>query len=77
MLKVNTSAQGRLPGRYQQGGGRDDKSFSVWHSGQEESAVKSLANIDALGNHIHAGNGMKLSSCTKVFGVKLRESMKH
>lgn len=77
MWKSKTAPWGRLPGPCQHSGGLDDESFSVWHSGQEQSAVESLANADALGNHTCAGNGMKLSSWANVSGAKLRDSMMH
>lgn len=77
MLTAKMAARGRLPGRYQQRGGSDDESFSMRHSGEEQSAMKSQANTDALGNHIRAASGMKLSSWANVFGAKLRESTKH
>ena len=59
------AARGWLPGRYQQKGRSDDESFSMWHSAQEHRALKSPTNTDALGKHIHAGNGMKLSTWCK------------
>lgn len=54
MLKTKTTAQGRLPGCYQQREGMDDVSFSVWLYSQEQNALKSLADSDALCNHICA-----------------------
>lgn len=47
-LKVTSAARGRISGHYQQRGGSDDESFSVWHSGQEQNAMKSPARTDAL-----------------------------